>query len=408
MGGRFRPTSQGILAVAVLAGSLGFIGEVLLRTPLTPSVAGVDFDHMYGAARAIVHGGSPYLGVYVNAPSLALLAVPLVTLPEPLAYLVFVVGSIAAISVLSGLLARGMGWSQPAIVAALVTTSWSAVFGFYAGKPEALLFAAAAGAVLLSWRRAFFWAGTLAGFLLVKPTITWPVLVFLALALWPERRAVARYLGGLLVSAVIFVGLGCWLIPEWLSAVLHYSKQIGSQEGVAGLDGLLHVFPAQWGFGTGFASPVTWGILAVGLVGLGWVAQRIATPGAWSGPRARVAWAAALPLAIWVLVTPYAHTYDDVLLVPLLLLVVGADAHEVRRPVIAAAVLALAILPATGELGTVLEGPSLAPLAAMLLVALGVRYVQVGGGRGAGSALPHGAGGPASEPVATGKNASPP
>jgi len=243
--------------MAVLAVSLGFIGELLLSTPLAPSVGGVDFKHMYVAALAILHGGSPYLGAYVNAPSLAFLAVPLTTLPEPLAYLVFVVASIAAISVLSGLLARGMGWSQPALVAVLVTISWTAVFGFYVGKPEALLFAAAVGAVLLFWRGTFFWAGALVGFLLVKPTVTWPVLVFLPLALWPERRAIARYLGGLLASTVIFLGLGCWLIPQWLSAVFHYSKQIGSQEAIAGISGLLHVFPTQWGFKTGLSSPFT-------------------------------------------------------------------------------------------------------------------------------------------------------
>ncbi len=364
--------------MAVLGVSLGFIGELLLSTPLTRNSVGFDFNHMYEAALAILHGGKPYLGAYVNAPNLAVLAVPLTLLPESLAYLVFVVGSIAAISVLSGLLARAMEWSRPVLVAMLVTTSWTAIFGFYLGKPEALLFAAAAGGVLLIWRGAFFWAGALVGFLLVKPTVTLPVLVFLALALWPERRAIARYLGGLLASTVIFLGLGCWLIPQWLSAVFRYSKQIGSQEAIAGLSGLLHVFPAQWGFRTGLSSPFTWGILAIGLVGLGWVAQRIATPGAWSDSRARVAWAAALPVAMWVLVTPYAHTYDDVLLIPLLLLVVGADAHEVRRPVIAVAVLALAILPATGELGTILEGPSLAPLAAMLLVALGVQSVRAG------------------------------
>jgi len=251
----------------------------------------------------------------------------------------------AASSVLAGLLARAMGWSHQVLVAVLVTTSWTAVFGCYVGKPEALLFAATAGAVLLIWRGALFWAGLLAGFLIVKPTVTWPVFVFLALALWPERRAVARYLGGLALSAVLFVGLGGWLIPQWLLAVARYSKRVGSQEAIAGLDGLLHVFPAQWGLGIGLSSPFTWGILAIGLVGLGWLAQRVATPDTWRDSRARVAWAAALPVAIWVLVTPYAHTYDDVLLIPLLLLVVGADAHEVRRPVVAAAVLALATVP---------------------------------------------------------------
>lgn len=272
-----------------------------------------------------------------------------------------------------------MGWSQPVLLAVVVTTSWTALFGFYLGKPEALLFAATAGAVLLIWRGAPFWAGTLAGFLIVKPTVTWPVLVFLALALWPERRAVARYLGGLVASTVIFMGLGSWLIPQWLPAVLHYSKQIGSQEAIAGLDGLLHVLPAQWGFGTGLTSPFTWGILAIGLVGLGRLAQRVATPGAWGDSRSRVAWAAALPVAIWLLVTPYAHTYDDVLLIPLLLLVVGADAHQVRRPVVAVAALSLAILPATSGLGIFLQGPSLAPLAAMLLVLLGTLSLRSGG-----------------------------
>ncbi len=379
----------------MLVVALSLIGEVLLFTPLTPGVVGWDFNSAYEAARTILHGGNPYLGEYVNAPSLALLAVPLTILPEPLAYLVFVIGSIAAIGVLSGLLARAMGWSQPILVAVLVTTSWTATLSFYLGKPEPLLFAASAGAVLLIWRGALFWAGALVGFLLVKPTVTWPILVFLALALWPERRAVARYLGGLAASTVIFVGLGFWDIPRWISAVLHYSKQIGSQGTMAGLDGLLHVFPAQWGFGTGLSSPFTWGVLAIGLVGLAWVARRVATPGAWSDSRVRVAWAAALPVAIWILVTPYAHTYDDVFLIPLLLLIVGADAHEVRRPVVAVAALALAIFPGMNERGMFLEGgPSLAPLAAMLLVALGVLSMRVGGPPGDHLALAGGDGGP--------------
>lgn len=218
------------------------------------------------------------------------------------------------------------------------------------------------------------------GVLLLKPTVTWPIFVFLAIALWPERRAVARYLGGLAASAVIFIGLGFWDIPRWILAVLHFSKQIGSQQAMAGLDGLLHLAPAQWGLGTGLASPATWGILAIGLVGMGWLARRVANPAVWASPSARVAWAAALPVVIWILVTPYAHTYDDIFLVPLLMLLVGTDGHKARRLVVAAAVLAVAILPALGQIGIAMSGPSLAPLAALLLVILGVQ--SMGSARG--------------------------
>ncbi|MHB8311753.1 MAG: hypothetical protein ACYDD0_00395, partial [Candidatus Dormibacteria bacterium] len=43
-------------------------------------------------------------------------------------------------------------------------------------------------------------------------------------------------------------------------------------------------------------------------------------------------WGLLLPLGIWMLVTPYLHSYDILILLPLLVLTLGPGAVELRRP----------------------------------------------------------------------------
>jgi hypothetical protein len=50
-------------------------------------------------------------------------------------------------------------------------------------------------------------------------------------------------------------------------------------------------------------------------------------------------------MGLWLLVAPYAHSYDDLLLLPLLALVIGRDAAAVGRRGPALAVVLLATAP---------------------------------------------------------------
>ncbi|MGC1193456.1 MAG: hypothetical protein WA976_01575, partial [Candidatus Dormiibacterota bacterium] len=245
------------------------------------------------------------------------------------------------------LFGRELGWRHPELLAAGGFVAWVGFSGLLQGQIEALLLAVLLGSLVLLMRGRALAAGLVLGLFWLKPDVMWPAVLFAGVALWPERRTLARYLVGLGLTSLVFIGLGAGFLPAWIHALTGLGAGAGGQPDLAGLPVLLEAAPKAWGLGTGFHSPVTWVLLVGALADLGWLAFRILSGRRWQQlPRdRRLLWAVGLSLGIWLLVTPYSHPYDDLLALPLLVIVIGHDAVWTGRWGPAIALLLMAVAP---------------------------------------------------------------
>ncbi|MFZ0996234.1 MAG: glycosyltransferase family 87 protein [Candidatus Dormiibacterota bacterium] len=326
---RFR-LGRGSLVLLVAAGlSLGMAGYAIRH--IGP---GVDFLVFYRAARAMAQGSSPYtIPGYVSLPGLAVLLEPVTRLPFRIAELIFLLVT-AALAVASVVIfGRQLGWQRPQLLAAGVLISWIGLSGLIQGQVDAVLLAALLGGTVLALRGRFLVAGLLLGLFWLKPDVMWPAPLFAGAAVWPNRSALIRYALGVALTSALFLGGGAGLVPAWVNSLVHIGVGAGGQSNLAGLPVLLSALPPSWGLGLGFGSPVTWTLLIISLAGLGWLALQVAVSPRWRqlGWERRLVWAVGLSMGLWLLVAPYAHSYDDLLLLPLLTLVIGRDAAAVGR-----------------------------------------------------------------------------
>jgi hypothetical protein len=309
---------------------------------------GVDFLVFYRAARTMADGGSPYsIPGFVSVPGLAVLLEPLTRLPFRTAELIFFLFTVGLADAAIVLFGRQLGWKRPQLLAAGALVSWVGLSGLIQGQVDAVLLAGLLGGTVLALRGKFFMAGLLIGLLWLKPDVMWPAALFAGVALWPNRSALLRYLLGLALTTAAFLGGSATLVPAWVNSLVHIGGGAGGQSNLAGLPVLLSALPRSWGLGLGFGSPVTWTLLLFSLAGLGWLAVQVALSPRWRqlGTERRLVWAVGLAMGLWLLVAPYAHSYDDLLLLPLLALVIGRDAVAVGRSGPALSVLLLASAP---------------------------------------------------------------
>ncbi|MGA8207004.1 MAG: glycosyltransferase family 87 protein [Candidatus Dormiibacterota bacterium] len=342
-----RPTfrfSRGALVLLVAAGlSLGMAGYAIRH--IGP---GVDFLVFYRAARTMARGASPYsIPGYVSVPGLAVLLEPLTRFSFRTAELIFLLLTAALAVTAVVIFGRQLGWRRPQLLAAGALISWIGLSGLIQGQVDAVLLAALLGGAVLAVRGRFLLAGLLIGLVWLKPDVMWPAALFAGVALWPNRSALRNYLCGLGLTTAAFLGGGSGLVPAWINSLVHIGVGAGGQSNLAGLPVLLSALPPSWGLGLGFGSPVTWSLLIVSLAGLGWLASQVARSERWRqlGSERRMLWAVGLSMGLWLLVAPYAHSYDDLLLLPLLALVIGRDAAAVGRIGPALSILLLAAAP---------------------------------------------------------------
>ncbi|MGC2295928.1 MAG: glycosyltransferase family 87 protein [Candidatus Dormiibacterota bacterium] len=374
LGNRGRRLRRLVLA-ASLGCSLGLAAFALIRElPPRPSGLAGDYRVFYAAAEVISRGGNPYslsqlhlaenwgqalagfnavINTFVDPPATAWVLVPLSKLAFWLSYGVLTGLGVLVVAVTITLLARDLGWRHTSILAAAVLVSWIGLLGLLSGQLDALLFAALAGSMLLAWHERSLAAGCVLALTLLKPTVLWPVPVFMFLALWPDRRRAVRFAAGFLLIGALFV-LASWShLSTWWHSVGVFASGVGNrQPDLAGLPGLLGAAPRSWGLGTGITAPTTLLLVAVAVAAMASFATWMMISPDWRRVSlvGRVTWAAALPMGIWLLAIPYAHPNDDLLLLPLFMLTVGRDARRVHGLGLglsaAATVLFLLIWPA--------------------------------------------------------------
>jgi len=395
LGNRGRRLRWLILAVT-LGCALGLaVFAVFHEIPPRPAGLADDYRVFYAAAELIGRGVNPYhlgplqaaeqaahaypslnpvLDTFVDPPITAWLLVPLSKLPFWPSY-----GIVTALSVVFGvitltLLARDLGWRHTSILAASVIVSWIGLLGLLSGQFDALLFAALAGSMLLAWHERSLAAGCVLAVTLLKPSLLWPVPIFMFLALWPDRRKALHFAAGFLLVAALFA-LSSWsLLASWWHQLGVFGGGVGTQQpDLAGLPGLLVAAPSSWHLGTGLTAPATLGLIALAFTSMAVFAVWMMISPDWRrvSPVGRVTWAVALPVGVWLLAIPYAHPNDDLLLLPLFMLTVGRDARRVHG-------LGLGLSAATMALFLLIWPAEVVPwslgLLLLALLAVGVWY----------------------------------
>lgn len=225
---------------------------------------------------------------------------------------------------------RVCGWSVILLPTLLTLAMPQTLEGIVFGNVTPLLFAGLMGALTLVARYPST-AGTLLLLAWLKPPLGLPVALLITLFSGPPgRRAALTFLSGsalLLLLTLLFTGPLALL--RWWDGLFSYSRTLNIQPDMASLAGLY----VRW-------APHTLAALLAVLIG---VAALAATAWVWTHSRSTSlpfpAWA--WLLGLWFLAAPYAHFYDEILLFPAVLLLLGPNASTLVTP---RSVLTLALL----------------------------------------------------------------
>ncbi len=395
-----------ILSAVVPAGlSLAVSSSILVAMLTGPEAArGVDFHVFYAAGWAVRHGLDPYrasalahawiqsapinsgqpLGAFPYLPWVGWAMAPWSLLPYPASLVLWQMVSATLVLASSGVWARSLGWYRAWALGILASVSTVAFLGYQVGQFDAVGLALVVGTSLAAGRGRWLLAGLAsAAVVLLKPQVTLPLVPLLWVLVVRERAPLRSVLTGQAVALAILLGLPMFLQPRrtgaWMHLVLGFSHSIGQgQFTPVGLSGLIHLAPSSWHLGTGLTSPTTIGLVTAGLaamVPVAWAPMRGRNGGC--SRTTRAGWGLLLPLGIWMLVTPYVHTYDILILLPLFFLTLGPGGVELRRPlpwVIMGSLLLLPVVYLHIPESTRTAGPlsSLAVLA-LVLFAVGRR-----------------------------------
>jgi hypothetical protein len=346
------------LAAAALVGVS--LATTVIFVGLLLSVRATAFAVLYHAAATLAAGHSPYRdlrGIQLNEafeylPWVALVLSPFTRLPFSIAFHVWVAlgGTIAVGS--AWVLARTYGWRRPWLLATSVAV-WEVLWrGLLTGQLDGWLLGLEVASLVAISKGRYGWAGATALVAaLIKPQVMW---IFPVALLWPAlaRGRARRYLlCALVASLALLAGPALFqpsLLPQWWGSLGRFSTSIASiQPDLAGLPGLLRFAPASWGLTPSIRDPATTLVVAAGLA---WIVRLTWTRPSFRVPESAEAgldapWLASLTLGVWVLVAPYSHSNDLLVLLPLLTLVVGKDFRAAGGWEVLGVLAAMAVLP---------------------------------------------------------------
>jgi hypothetical protein len=343
--------------------------------PPQPYGVADDWRVFYAASTVVQQGGNPYdattihaaeqsaehyanvqpsLDDFTDLPIVAVMLRTVTWLPFWWSYVaITAVGLLAAVWSLLRTM-RDSGWREVGLWVLGAMCWWPVLLGFFSGQFDALLLAATVASLVFLRRNRPVAAGLCMAAILLKPHLLWP-LPLLLLAVWlPQRRAARCFLAttaGVLGGGAV---AGFVLVPKsagFLGHLLGFSSRVASvQPDLAGLPGMLLHLPAGTAIATAVAGAGVAAVCALAVLTVRHQAlRRIAAE-----HRALVPLAG---LAIWLVLTPYAHPNDDVLLFPLLVLLLGHDARH-----LSGRNLALGLFAAAGVAAAFITAPVLGAL----------------------------------------------
>jgi len=332
------------------------------RQLVNAPTAGQDFRAFFAAATVAAQGGDPYdwtaLGhiedalyntpahvragdptyydflPYPEGPWLALALEPLTGLSWQTVYPVFAALMLLAIASGSWLILARLGWPAPRLRIAVVVATISpiAFFNIFQGQVSALVFLGFAAGWYLAWRGKPVAGGLVLTLVWIKPNlgVALPVVVVLI-----EPPAARRLLISFAAGSVLAFGGAALALPgvliHWPSEILsHWRAAQGSQPDIASIHSFY--YPALSGpFKTA-------ALIFVLLAGCGYAA--------WALRRIRAPLAAGLTLLLlWFVLLPYVHSFDAIVLLPLLAVLLGPDQRGWGDVTTEAALWAFAIVP---------------------------------------------------------------
>jgi len=342
---------------------LGFLALLLIaytRQMLASPTVGQDFRAYYAGASVLRAGGNPYdwsqLGPTEEAlyntphhlqggdprfydflplpegPWLLAALVPLTTLPWPAADAVFTVFLLLITVGSAWLILRHLGWrGRPLSLGLFAVTLSPVVFiSLFLGQATPLVFAAFAGALVLANRQPWP-AGLLLAVVWIKPNLglVLPLVILLQAGAW-RRLLVAFGVGTLAMFAIAGSLLGPGL-AQWPRGILQLWRSVqGPQPDVASLHSFYYPLLGGWMK----TAALVLVCLALGAYGL-WAVRRLP---------ARPMVGMTL-LVIWLCAVPFVHSFDAILLLPVVAILVEPTLGGLDDPWVELAIWAFALCP---------------------------------------------------------------
>jgi len=332
------------------------------RQLVVAPTAGQDFRAFFAAATLAAQGGDPYdwtaLGhteetlyntpgnmrvgdpayydflPYPEGPWLALALEPLTGLSWQTVYPIFAALMLLAIATGSWLILARLGWpsTRRRIAVVVATLSPIAFFNIFQGQVTALVFLGFAAAWYLAWRGHPVAGGLALTLVWIKPNLGVALPIVVALL---EPAAARRLLITFAAGSVLAFGAAALALPgvllHWPAEILsHWRAAQGSQPDIASIHSFY--YPALSG---PFKTIALLIVVVAGCAYAAWALRRLRSPLA-SGLTL---------LLLWFALLPYVHSFDAILLLPLLALLVAADQRGWRDATTEATVWAFAIVP---------------------------------------------------------------
>jgi hypothetical protein len=324
--------------------------------------AGQDFRAFFAAATVAAQGGDPYdwatLGrteqalyntpahiragdpnyydflPYPEGPWLAFALEPLTGLRWQLVYPLFAALMLLSIAVGSWLIFARLRWpvTQRRIAVVVATLSPIAFFNIFQGQVSALVFIGFAAAWYLAGRGQPVAAGLALTLVWIKPNLGVALPLVIALL---EPAAARRLLISFAAGSVLAFGAAALALPgvliHWPTEILsHWRSVQGPQPDIASIHSFY--YPAMTG-------PIkTIALLLVVLAGGAYAA--------WAMRRVRVPRARGLTLLLlWFVLLPYVHSFDAILLLPVVAVLLMRDLRGWGDATTEVAVWAFATIP---------------------------------------------------------------
>jgi hypothetical protein len=338
------------------------------RQLLTSSTVGQDFRAFFAAATVVAHHGDPYnwptlaateyqlydapqglkpgdaayyeFLAFPEGPWLAYALAPLTGLPWPVAYAIYAVLLGLMLLAASFVTFTMLGWSyRRAALGAGCTLACAVGFiNLFMGQVSVIVFGALIAALLLARRGQPWLAGAVLTLVWVKPNIGLPLALVLALL---EPAVARRMLSGFVVASAAAFGLMAAVMGlhflEWPLQVPRMWQAVqGLQPDIASVESFYYPGLSGW---------VKTGALLVTLLAA--VAY-----GGWAIRRAPDAHTRGLTLLIiWLFALPFVQSYDLVLLLPVIALLLGPRLEGWEDPLVELTVWGFAVIPLLYFLG---------------------------------------------------------
>jgi hypothetical protein len=316
---------------------------------------------LYNAPAHIVAGDPGYYDFlpYPEGPWLALALEPLTSLRWQTVYPIFSGLMLLAIAIGSWLILARLGWplNRRRIAVAVATLSPIAFFNIFQGQVSALVFLGFAAAWYLAWRGLPLAGGLALTLVWIKPNLGVALPLVVALL---EPPAARRLLISFAAGSALAFGAAALALPgvliHWPAEILtHWRAVQGPQPDIASIHSFY--YPALNG-------PLK--SIALGVVVLAGCAYA-----AWALRRVRAPLARGLTLLLlWFVLLPYVHSFDALLLLPVMAFLLAPDQRGWGDARTEVAVWAFAIVPFAYFVGWHLgffNGFTAIPIALLLL-----------------------------------------